>query len=45
MNSKTVKALDKAFVKFEKEFERVKLLMNDFRADVQKRYGSKPKKP
>jgi len=45
MDSKTAKALDKAFVKLEKEFERVKRLYADVKADVQRHYAKpKPKK-
>lgn len=45
MDSKTAKAFDKALVKLEKEFDRVKLVMADLRASIQSHYPQKKKTP
>jgi hypothetical protein len=40
MDSKTAKKIDKALLKFEKEFDRLRALLYDIRADVQKHYAT-----
>lgn len=43
MDSKTARKIDKALLKLEKEFDRLRAVLYDIRADVRKHYAAEPK--